>query len=116
MKCLCSSIERQFGEAASKAEVRSFERKMEEFAKFEHIRKLQDDLLPKMAAFTKRVEKFEAENRSVVRCVLDFDATLCEKANKTGLITLRKEIGDSFVHMTRWGEMEKTLMSNDTRR
>ena len=111
-----SSIESQFAAAASKAEVARFERKMEEFAKFEHIVKLQEDLLPKMDRFTEMIGKFETENKSVVQCVLDFDAALCEKANKTALLTLRKEIGDSFVHLSRWSEMEKGLTSNDARR
>ena len=49
-------------------------------------------------------------------CVRRFDEALCEKANKSSLLTMRKEVGEEFLPFSKWAEMEKKLLDNDTRR
>ena len=46
-------------------------------------------------------------------CVRRFDKALCEKANKSALVTLHKDFSDEFVPNKAWSEMEKKLMDND---
>jgi len=69
-----------------------------------------------MDNFTELIKKFEQDNIDVLVCVRRFDKALCEKANKSALVTLHKEFSDQFVHLNRWSEMEKKLTDNDVRR
>lgn len=56
--------------------------KMQDYAKYEHIEKLQNNVLPRMSDFAKRVDKFSTEHLDMKCCIADFDMALCEKANK----------------------------------
>lgn len=87
-----------------------------DFAKFEDIESLKDEVLPKMCDFQEMLQKFEKDNLDVLLCVRRFDKALCEKANKSSLITMHKDFSEEFVHHQKWADMEKVLLENDKRR
>ena len=62
---------------------------MLEFAKYEHIEKLKEDVLPKVATFTALIEGYKLDNTDMRVCVRTFDEALCEKANKSSLVTMQ---------------------------
>ena len=87
---LRTSVTDRLKEVASLKDLAKFESIMLEYAKYEHIQTLRDEVIPKMDHFTGLMQKFEQDNLDVLVCVRRFDSALCEKANKSALITLHK--------------------------
>ena len=108
-----AKFEHQFSLTASKAYVEKFEAFMAQFAKFEHIQVLRDEVVPKMEHFTDLMDKYSEDNLDMRMCVRKFDQDLSLKANKCGIVTLREELEVGFVAMHNWKSIEKVLQAND---
>ena len=64
---------------------------------FEDMEKLRADVLPKVADFTKMIELFIRDNGKMKECVAAFDESICTKANKHDIATLKQEVQDIFL-------------------
>ena len=104
-----AKFEHQFTLTASKAYVEKFESYMAQFAKFEHIQVLRDEVCPKIHHFTTLMDRYTLDNEDMRMCVRKFDEDLSLKANKCGIVTLREELELGFVAMHNWKGIEKEL-------
>lgn len=89
---------------------------MLEFVKYEHIDKLKQDVLPKVDEFTRLIEGYKNDNNDMKLCVRTFDENLCDKANKSALVTMQSKLMQEFVSVRLWQDIEQTLNANDQKR
>ena len=62
---------------------------MKEYARFDHIRQLRADVLPKVENFTKLLDIYTKDNIDMRECIEKFDKTLSLKSNKADIITMK---------------------------
>lgn len=79
---------------------------MLEFAKYEHIEKMKQDVLPKVQLFTELIEGYKNDNQDMKICVRTFDENLCDKANKSALVAMQSKLMLEFVSVRLWTDIE----------
>jgi hypothetical protein len=67
----------------SKKKVSSLEVRLDTFASIEHINKIQEILLPRVEAFSMKIDEFLHDNNQIREVVRKFDEDISIKANKT---------------------------------
>ena len=82
---------------------------MGSFAKFEHIKSLQDQVLPPIANFTELIEKYTQDNEDMRTCVRKFDEDLSLKANKAQIYTMYEELEQQFMTLVNWEQIHRGL-------
>ena len=60
-----------------------------------------------MDHFTELMEKYSDDNLDMRMCVRKFDEDLSLKANKCGIVTMRRELELGFVSVQKWESIEK---------
>jgi hypothetical protein len=63
--------------------VRVLEERMDTFASIEHIEKIKNVLLPRVEAFSNKIDDFLNDNDQIREVVRKFDEDISIKANKT---------------------------------
>ena len=89
---------------------------MLQFAKYEHIQKMKDDVLPKVKEFQDLIEGYKHDNNDMKICVRTFDENLCDKANKSALVAMQSKLMQDFVSVRLWQDIEAMLKANDEKR
>ena len=89
---------------------------MGEFAKYEHIQKLRNEVVPVVETFSSLIGKFQVDNRDMKNCIRNFDEVLCEKANKSAIFKMEQWIEDDFVSKKEWNSLKGELLKNDEQR
>ena len=73
---------------------------MKGFANISHVQKLQDFFIPKFESFGARIDEFLQDNEKVRECIIRFDKTICDKAQKSELLTMREKLEKSFISLS----------------
>ena len=81
-----------------KSVVDVLEDRVEEFSSIDHIYRIKNYLLPKMEAFSDKVDFFLEDNEKMKCCIREFDIALCTKCTKATLDLMRIEFENRFIH------------------
>ena len=63
---------------------------MKEYARFDHIRELRADVIPKVDHFTNLLDKYTNDNVEMKECILKFDNRLCLKSSKAEILKMKE--------------------------
>jgi hypothetical protein len=77
---------------ATKVKQTELEKRLDSFASIEHVKKLKDYFLPKIEAFSGKIDEFQEENMKVRECCIRFDEDLSFKANKNEFLVLKGKL------------------------
>ena len=83
---------------------------MKEYARFDHIRQLRADVLPKVENFTKLLDIYTKDNIDMRECIEKFDKTLSLKSNKADIITMKHQFSLDYVEVRKWKKIEEELL------
>jgi len=67
---------------ATKGDIRSLAEKLSRFVRMEHIKDLEERVVPPVNRVTTLITEFARDNRDMRCCVRSFDELLCQKVNK----------------------------------
>ena len=70
---------------------------MREFAKTAELQELRDEVRPRLEEWDAKVSECVGDNEDVRVCVRQFDATLCQKVNKSHLAAMEASIDSTFM-------------------
>lgn len=70
---------------------------MDSYSEIEHIKRIKEYLLPKMEGFAASIDGLMKDNTKVKECIIKFDNTICNKANKAEIYTMKHELIKTFI-------------------
>ena len=69
----------------TKDEIEEINRSMKKLVSYTHIEKLRSEVIPMINEFSSMIEKMTQDNEDMRTCIVDFDKTICGKANNQTL-------------------------------
>ena len=85
---------------ANASQMDIIEDRLNSFAQIEHIDQLKNFFLPKIKEFSNKIDEFEQSNDNVRECIVEFDRSICLKADKDSFRTFQK-------HMEQYNRIKK---------
>jgi len=89
--------------------------RMDGYSDIEHIKRIKEFFLPKVANFSDMIDQLLDDNNKVKECIRGFDANICKKANKVELRVIREELEARFIHIDKWKEVLIEFKNMDKR-
>jgi hypothetical protein len=83
--------------------------RLDNFANIEHIKALKEFFIPKFEEFTGKIDEFMEENLRVRECIIRFDETICDKAQKSEIFTMRETLEKSFISLSKAEEINDRI-------
>ena len=99
--------------SATKVKVNAIEKRLNEFASIEHVKTLKEFLMPKLEAFSEKVDDFQNENMNVRECVISFDQSLSLKANKNDFSLFAENLKKEFLPIKYLSVLDEKIATVD---
>lgn len=99
--------------SATKVKVNAIEKRLNEFASIEHVKTLKEFLMPKLEAFSDKVDDFQNENMNVRECVIAFDKSLSLKANKNDFSMFAENLKKEFLPIKYLSTLDEKIATVD---
>ena len=94
---------------ASTVSVTTVSKRMDEYADISHIKRLKEYYMPKIEEFAAMITQLLDSNAEVQNCILKFDQTICEKANKSEIFNYDKR----YVKVEKWMEIKVQMAMSE---
>ena len=74
-------FEKKLSLCGTKVEIDEINEHMKKLVNYSHIEKLRSEVIPMINEFSELIEKMTTDNDDMRDCIVNFDKTLCQKAN-----------------------------------